>query len=231
MLLTNQEIKRIFIAIQKKGVKYIDVQHEIVDHIASDIELSKERFPIWNFEQHLETALSGFPKDFKKLIRSKEKSMNRFWQRKTLDYIKLYFQFPVILFTVLLYMSIVMGTIIYGKLVLGSSLVIMLLLIIFTIYKTYTNAYYSSEKEKKYLVLKMFFGQTTTMILLPTSLLNILQVFKPEESSLFTQHWAIYIASGVVVFTLIWCHACLTAFPKMLHRELQSKYPYLTLAN
>lgn len=229
--LSNQEIQRLFIAVQKKGVKYIDVQHEIVDHLASEIEFTKETHPKLNFQQQMDLAFRKFPTDIKMLVRTKEKSMNRYWQRRTMSYIKSYFQLPTINFTLLLYLMIVIGTFLFGKYVLVTVLGFLLIAVAYTFVKLYTSTDYSRMREKNYLVLRMFFGQTTTLLILPTLLLNIFPAFKPEDGNLIDQNWYIYIASGLVVFTLMWCHACLTAFPKMLKEELKVKYPYLNFAN
>ncbi len=228
--LTQHEIKILFSVIQKKGVKYVDVQHEIVDHLASDIELNKNRHPNLNFQGHIDLAFNKFPSDLRKIVRSKEKSMNRYWQRRTLTFMKSYFQLPTIITTIILYLLIVIGSLYFGRYVLVPVFILMLTTIVFTLIKSYNNSNYSKENEKKYLVLRMFFGQTITMIVLPTTLLNVLHIFKSESSDIFSQTWMIYVISAIATFTFMWCHACLTAFPIMLEEELKLKYPYLTLS-
>ena len=228
--LTDQEILRLFTFVEKKGVKYIDVQHEIVDHLASDIELSKEVYPKFNFDEHINLAFNKFPKDFRKLIRSKEKSMNRYWQKRTMSYIKSYFKLPTLAFSSLLYFSIVLGTLHLGKPFIVPVLGFMTLAIIYTLVKSYTNSNIRT-KEKKYLVIRMYLGQTTTMLFLPICLLNIFHVFNLKDIDAISQSWFVYLLTGLVVFTLMWCHASLKVFPKMLQQEIETKYPYLTLAN
>ncbi len=229
--LSEDKLKRIFSLLDKRGVRYIDVQHEMVDHIASDIERITYKNPELNFEQKLSLALNKFPNDLTKIVRQKEKSMNRYWQRKTLGFVKIYFQIPILIFTVLLFGAITSGSVLYGKLFLGSVLTILLITVIYTLVKSYNDLNYSSKKEKEFLVLRMFFGQVTVFLFAPLSLFNVFHFFKDENTLMFDSYWYIVAISVIVVFTFIWCHACLTKFPDLLKEEINSKYPYLKLAN
>jgi len=229
--LTDTEIKQIFATLQRKGVKYVDVQHELVDHIASAIEEITDEQPNLNFSQKLDLVVSKFTKNWSELVRSKEKSMNKYWKKKTFHFIKSYFTFPKAIVSIMMFIIISLGTIIIGKSIMASVLALTLILMIVTLVQVYRDSNFSRTLEKKYLVLRMFYGQVTTMLFLPLCLLNIFQVFNSENTPLKDQNWYIFTTSAIAIFTIIWCHASLTEFPRMLQKEIDNKYPYLKLTN
>ncbi len=230
MHLSENQIQWIFTSVQNKGVNYIDVQHEIVDHLASEIELSMETCPEIYFQEHLDNAFSAFDSDFKKLVRTKEKAMNKYWQKKTLGYIKSYFTFPKIILTILIFLTCSLGTILVGKSILISFVIASILLVFGTFIHYYLRLGFT-DIEHKYLVLKMYMANTIGMTTFAFFILNILEMFNSNEIKLIDQHWYIYTASIALTIGTIWCHACLTEFPRMLIKDIKEKYPYLTLAN
>lgn len=228
--LSENQIQWIFTSVQNKGVNYIDVQHEIVDHLASDIELSKEMYPALYFQEHLDRAFNEFEPDFKKLVRTKEKAMNRYWQKRTFGYIKSYFTFPKIILTLLIFLTCSIGTIIIGKSILISFIITAIILICGTFLHYYLRLGFT-EIEHKYLVLKMYMANTISLATFALFILNFLGMFDSGEAKLIDQHWYIYTVSISLTIGIIWCHACLTVFPKMLKKDLTEKYPYINLAN
>lgn len=98
--LTKPQINQLYAFIQKKGVKYLDVQIEIVDHIATKIE---ENLVIEN-EDSADTAIADSLKklkkrDFKPIVSEKEKQAKRLYRRLWWMAFKAFFRLPNLFFT------------------------------------------------------------------------------------------------------------------------------------
>lgn len=227
--ISENDILRIFARLKRRGVKYTDVQHELVDHIATDIERITAEQPKLNMEQKLDIAFAQFPYDMGKIVRAKEKQMNKYWRRKTLQFIKTYFTLPKLFMTLSLFIGIYLGTWFGGKITLLTAILLLIPVIIYTTYFYYFNLGMSSKKEKEYLVYRMFMSNSITMVMIPAGFINIVSQGHKYGESFYD--WRLAVLAFLIVTTYIWAHACLTEFPNMLKEELDKKYPYLQLSN
>lgn len=227
--LSEVQINKIFDVLKLRGIRYIDVQHELVDHIATIIEEHSSKNSNKSFDEKLKIALSTFPKNFQKLVRNKEKTMHRYWRKKTLDFVKTYFRFPKILISLGLFLAIYSGTILNGKMVIISCLLLLIPIIFYTLYFYYKKIGFDRKSEQEYLVLRMFMSNTISLIFIPICLTNLVTYSMEYQPQLI--NWNLAFLVLAVVITMIWCHACVTEFPDMLKREIDHKYPYLKVLN
>lgn len=81
MLLTDTQIQSLYKFVESKYVRYIDVQHEIVDHLACAIEDKMQEQPSLSFESALSQVYSQYPiTGFALLVSSKEKALDKYWR-------------------------------------------------------------------------------------------------------------------------------------------------------
>jgi len=90
-MLEQAQINAITIYCEKRGVKYYDVQLELVDHIADIIEDLQKTNPVLSFSEALELAGEQFSIDeFKYIVRSKkdhiEKNISRLIENEFLTF-------------------------------------------------------------------------------------------------------------------------------------------------
>lgn len=100
--LSSEQIQQLFQFCEQQGVKYYDVQVELVDHLAENIE-GKINSNSSKFEDELDNAVAEFggSNEFKKIEKAKEKLLRRQSSKLQWLYILQYFRWPTILATTL----------------------------------------------------------------------------------------------------------------------------------
>jgi hypothetical protein len=101
--LTKQEINRLYQYVNDKGVKYFDVQVELVDHIASKIEDQLDQLPDKPVDEVFQQTLKRFKKrEFKQVVKEKEKQVRRQYRHYFWQNFKSFFSWPKVFFTAVL---------------------------------------------------------------------------------------------------------------------------------
>ena len=101
--LTADQINELFDFVKSKYVRYIDVQYELVDHLATAIEEEMKINAALNFQTALDKVYSRFPiTGFDKFVTAKEKAIKKYWLRKVWHIMTQYFTFPKIVLTTML---------------------------------------------------------------------------------------------------------------------------------
>ena len=104
---TQEETEELFKVCENYGVFFYDVQIEIVDHLASLIEDQWQKNPELEFEQALKNAISNFGKNnFTKMVRTKEKEVNRKYTLLLWKYFLEFYKWPKILLTFVLTLGV-----------------------------------------------------------------------------------------------------------------------------
>jgi hypothetical protein len=104
MPLTAIQIETLFAFMEKKSVRYYDLQVELVDHLASSIEAQMEKNGTLTFDNALQKVYNDFVKsDFAHVVKEKQIILEQ--QRRTVFWktVKWYFTAPKIAFTILLF--------------------------------------------------------------------------------------------------------------------------------
>jgi len=103
--LTEKQIDALYLFTQQKGIRYYEVQIELVDHLASAIEREWENNPEISFEQALALVYSRFGIwGFDEIENKKAHALNMLhfqrWSRTFLSFFKL----PLAIYTVLIFL-------------------------------------------------------------------------------------------------------------------------------
>lgn len=218
-MLSQEEIQKLFEFTRKKYVRYIDVQVELVDHLASSIEQLQEENPQLDFDQALAKVYSRFPiTGFDKLINEKTKTLYFSWLRKLKDYIVDFMTWPKILWFALLFMILfVLSSTVYSSTFYRVIIAISVLAMVFEMAE---NLIFGKEKISKYLSLSTYFGFNFFFTLIPLQL--IIQ----------SQTWDNYLLEGnsqiitciLLSFYLIILYALFVVFPKQLRLDVMREY-------
>lgn len=101
--LTTEQINRLYRYVNDNGVKYFDVQVELVDHMASTIEERLNNHPEHSVDENFNKVLTTFEKyGFKKMVKEKEKQVARQYRRYFWKNFKSFFSWPKVFFTAVL---------------------------------------------------------------------------------------------------------------------------------
>ncbi len=93
--LSKTEINQLFVFVQKKRVRYKDVQVELVDHLASAIEDELSADNTIGFNSALEKVYKEFGVyGFAKIVQEKEKASRIMWRNRIWLYFKKFYQLP-----------------------------------------------------------------------------------------------------------------------------------------
>jgi hypothetical protein len=99
--LTPQQIDNLFHFCDSHGVKYYDVQIELVDHLASTIEQKWEENPTLSYENARGAIFDQFGvSGLKKIMKAKEKELRKKYIRLLWKYVGEYFKLPKIILTI-----------------------------------------------------------------------------------------------------------------------------------
>lgn len=231
MQLNEEQIEVISNFIKNCDVRYIDIQHELVDHLASEIESKISKDPTSAFEDHLNSMYIRYLPEIKKMVWSKEQFISRYWRSKFWKYFKSYFIFPKLLTTLLLFLSIFLGSLIIGHKVLIVSYVIATLISIYTLIKNHNRFGISKWKKSEYFVLRTIHSLSSSFLIPTICFFPGGLMLLSDTYSVLHQGWPLFISTLYIVYILLWSHACLTKFPKIIKQELKAIHPYITLAN
>ncbi len=229
--LTPTQIQTIFDFTEKKYIKYYDVQIELVDHIADEIEALQVDDPNLSFDRALHMVYKSFGVfGFTKVQEQKMFGLQRYWIRHLWSYIKSYFKLPKIIFTMILSFFIYLfmkqgflypyiGDIDYNLWMLMTSVIGMMVIILLIIFAKRRLI----STNKKLLSVDAYMGVIAMFSLFPLHILIDPLFFCPP-----TLPWFVLIVISVFVsFVIILMHAMIFVFPDRLKAEVEQNYKHL----
>ncbi|MBP1838581.1 hypothetical protein [Formosa algae] len=100
MTLSAEQIEKLYQFTRKHFVEFYDVQTELVDHLANDIEEQWETNPEDTFEAALDISFKKFGVfGFQEVLEAKAKALNKYYWRAVWDIYKCFFTLPKLMFT------------------------------------------------------------------------------------------------------------------------------------
>lgn len=106
MGLTNQQIQELYFFTQKHYVEHFDVQSELVDHLANDIEKIWSKQPELPFEVAKNISFKKFGVyGFMDVVEEKQKQLSKKYFSIILQYIKEWFTLPKMIFSLMIFYS------------------------------------------------------------------------------------------------------------------------------
>lgn len=101
-MLTEEQIKRLFTYCKKKGVRFYDLQTELVDHMATGIETEMDTYPERGFDEVANRIAGTFSGEWPELVKQTRKQLRREYLRLYFREFTRYFTWPGVALTALL---------------------------------------------------------------------------------------------------------------------------------
>jgi putative Mn2+ efflux pump MntP len=233
MKLTKTHIEELYKFTRKHFAEHYDVQTELVDHLANDIE------EIWVTQQHL-SFQEARDKSFKKfgifgfmdVVEAKQKQMNKRYWKIIIRFVKEWFSVPKVLTTSIVFLSffIILKTPYSEYILLG----ILFILGVFDLVKQLVSRKKQKKKEQKkekiFLLEAMIGGARNSFTgITLMNLFNIVNLTKFDFSNLEI-YWVTLIA-GVVTLLCITFYVITYVIPQRAEELLQETYPEYKLVN
>lgn len=224
MKLTDIEIDRLYKFTREHFVYHYDVQTELVDHLANDIEQTWVAQPHLKFEKARDISFKKFGVfGFMDVVEKKQKAMNKHYWKILLRFVKEWFTLPKIIITVLIFM--VFFTILQSTLaeeVLIASIFILVIVDLFFLFK---NRRKKKTPNEKTFLLESMIGETRNgfSVLVFVNIFNMINLSDVNFNTM-----SIYMLLLVAVFATLMCIVFyITAFvmPSKAEELLIEKYP------
>ena len=225
--LTNQEVEKLFSFVKSKYVNFIDVQHELVDHLACDIEELQLNDPNLSFEKALQTVYSKYPiTGFSNLKVAKQKAMSRYWSRIYWGYIKEYLKLPKIILTLLL-------TFLFFKLFqnVGNTAIFLcfgVATLLSFVHMHQTNKQFTQNEKTKYLVINSYLGVIGFSSFIAINIIvnytdNILFKTSAMQTPIESNFWGLVMLAIMASYYTIIFPALFYVFPEKLQSDIAKK--------
>ncbi len=227
--LNQEQIDHLFKFVKSKYVRHIDLQYEVVDHLASSIEEEMMSQDI-GFEEALNRVYGRFPiTGFAKFLEGKEGQLTKYWYKQCFKYFIEFFTIPKILITIL------MGTSFYWIFrfqgVFASLICFLILSIGVLIYFYYDRSKMKKIKElqENYLFLQIYYGITLAPTFMYSSVPWVLMDDFHKTIGVGADHNKALILTCFMTFYLLYTYICVFRLKDKLKEELQTKYAHLNI--
>jgi hypothetical protein len=227
MKLTNSQIDNLYKFTRQHYVYHYDVQTELVDHLANDIE------EIWQAQPDL-SFINARDKSFKKfgvfgfmdVIEAKQKQMNKRYWKILLRFAKEWFTLPKIITTALIFLGFfIVLQIPYSEYILLGTLLIVIIFEMIMIYKVRKERKKKEKTNEKIFLLEEMIGTTkngfTVMALV--NLFNIINL--TNFNFLEMETYLLVIISFILTVLCILFYVSNYVIPEKAEELLQETYP------
>lgn len=225
---TQEETTELFKVCENYGVFFYDVQIEIVDHLASLIEDQWQKKPELKFEQAQKNAISGFGKsNFTKMVRTKEKEVNRKYNILLWKYLLEFYKWPKLLLTFMLTLGvfILLQTSSKTKVILFAYSVLILVVFAIYLFFIFPKLKLKVKPEKMFLLVarqSMALYLVTILLQLPNftnMIFNSLNIHTVENKL------ALAGISFFLVFASILLYANMFFLPQKIREHFLQQFP------
>jgi hypothetical protein len=222
--LSKKQIEALFTFVRSKYVRYIDLQYELVDHLASAIEDEIQQHEHLSFDSALSRIYSRFPiTGFSRFVAEKERAMTAYWRNRYFKSALSYFTPPRIFLTILFCIVSFQVIQVWGMKGVGILLVVSLVSKIFCSFMIVKKMRALKKKQADYL----FLQSSSILISAPFSFDYFLFIWLKDAGQSPLDTFQTTISIALATFSLIVTHQALTIFPQMIHDEMVNKYKHL----
>jgi hypothetical protein len=229
MKLTQHQIQDLYAFTRKHFVEHYDLQTELVDHLANDIEAMWQYEPKLSFEDARDKAFKKFGIfGFMEAIEQKAKAMNKRYRSYLWKELKKWFEIPQILATIVLFLIFYVS---FSSKIAGVlSAVFYGIIAVWTIYKNVRlNRQFVRRKKisnKKWMLEELIFKQAGITSLIVLSQVHHTLVVSDEFSM---NIYAIIGLSVVYTILLLLNYISFELIPNKAEELLNETYPEFSL--
>lgn len=232
MKLTDIHIQELYTFTRQHFVEHYDVQTELVDHLANDIEAILAEKPTLSFEEARDISFKKFGVfGFMHVVEAKQKQMNKRYRKILWRFFSEWFTMPQLLTTVAIFAALfVILQLPYSGYILLAILFVFVVVDLKSQQKSWKKAKQKKKNNEKVFLLEAMIGQTKNG-LSGLLFLNVLQIYTTVEVSFnhLATHWLLLISASLTVLSLFF-YTLFYVIPKKSKRLLQETYPEYKLA-
>ena len=233
MKLTENHIDELYKFTRQHYVEHFDVQTELVDHLANDIEQIWLEKPLLSFEEARTISFIKFGIfGFMEVVESRQKTMNKRYRKILWRFVKEWFTVPKIVTTSILFLFFfIVLQIKFSEYILLGVLVILLVYDSINLLINRKKFKIRKEKKQKVFLLESMIGETRNGFtgLTFVNLFNIVNLTKFDFSNLEI-HW-VFLISAAAALLCITFYAITHVIPKKAEELLQETYPEYKIVN
>ena len=227
MKLTESQIDNLYKFTRQHYVYHYDVQTELVDHLANDIEGIWEENPTVSFEQARDKSFKKFGIfGFMDVIEAKQKQMNKRYWKILLRFVKEWFTLPKLITTILIFLGVFfLMQIPFAEITIVSVLLILVVFEMIAVYKIRKEHKAKEKTDDKIFLLEAMIGTTKNGFTGFTfiNLINFINLTKFDFSGL-NVYWLVLIALTVTLL-IIFFYVANYVLPQKAEELLQETYP------
>lgn len=227
MKLTENHVDELYKFARKHYVYFYDVQSELVDHLANDIERIWEEKPNLSFEQARDVSFKKFGIfGFMDVVKAKQKQMNKQYRKILWRFVKECFSVPKIVTTLMVFLFFfTLLQIKFSEYILLGILAILLISDSINLLINRKKFKIRKEKKQKVFLLESMIRETRSGFTGFTfvNLFNIINLTKFDFSTMGI-HWVI-LTSATVTLLCITFYVITDIIPKKAEELLQETYP------
>ncbi|MBI9041034.1 hypothetical protein [Lutibacter sp.] len=228
MKLTPQQIQELYKFTRQHYVEHYDVQTELVDHLANDIEQIWTTQPNLSFEDARTISFKKFGVfGFMDVVAERQKALSKKYWKIIWRFAKDWFQLPKIILTTFIFVAfLVICKTIYAKYIL---LTILLLLCLYVFYKSYflNRTFKNNFKNngKKWMLEEMIFKTGMgSFLALPINFFNLINLTHLDKT-LILSNWIVLLYASIFTFLIIAFYIVIEVLPKKAEELLIENYP------
>ncbi|PQB08535.1 hypothetical protein BST83_16450 [Polaribacter filamentus] len=233
MKLTENQIDELYKFTREHYVYFYDVQSELVDHLANDIEEIWVDKPKLSFEDARDTSFKKFGIfGFMDVIDAKQKAMNKRYWKIILRFAKEWFTVPKIVITIsVFFIFFMLLQIQYSEYIFLATLLILITLEMRIVYFVRKQHKKKEAKKEKIFLLESMIGDTKNGFTGFTfvNLFNTFNLTGSDFSSL-NMYWVLII-SVVLTLLCILFYVSNYIIPQKAEELLHETYPEYKLVN
>ncbi len=220
MKLTEKHIEELYKFTRQHFVEHYDVQTELVDHLANDIEVIWQEKPYLSFEDAKKQSFKKFGVfGFMEVVKQKQKQMKKKYWRIVWSFIKEWFQLPKIILTFgLTFLFYTILQLEYAKAIVAVFYIIM---IVYAYYRLYNLRKVIRKKKRKWMLEDMLLIQGASfafvLVTYPIHFMN----FKSDFDGGFITILMGFILAMINIFNYI----SLEIIPKKTEDLMDKNYP------
>ena len=232
MKLTNSQIDQLYKFTRKHYVYFYDVQTELVDHLANDIEEIWIENPKLSFEQARDSSFKKFGIfGFMNVIESRQKAMNKRYAKILWRFFKEWFTFPKLITTqVIFLLMFFLLKMPYSKYIILASLLILVTYDLIKQTKAKRKHKNKEQQKEKIFLLESMIGDTRQGFsgLAFINIFNVVNLTKIPFNTL-ENHWLLLISFSITCVLLLFY---VTGFmmPEKAEELLEETYPEYKLS-
>lgn len=221
-----EQIQQLYKFTKQHYVEHYDVQTELVDHLANDIEIIWQQTPTLTFEEARDKSFKKFGIfGFMEMYEARQKELSKKYIKILWQHAKEWFKLPKIMATTALFLLLytVFKTMYGIYFFYGVLLLLVVFMLVQSVKLTRRNKQRAKQTHKKWLLEDLIFKTATLSTAM--GVVNFLNISVQFNHYITMSTLAVLIFSFILVVGIIFAYVSLTVLPNKAEELLNKQYP------